>query len=117
MDFAVFIEGERDDVPVGRSKADVGDIVGGKRAGGEGERKENGGVADNFWVRDTTVEAREISVVLNNASNSIKKRTAFLDQQYRIPLTFIKDIFTPYLFKILYTYCDCFCHSIPLTSL
>ena len=57
--------------------------------------EENGGVQDGFWVRDTTVEAREISVVLNNASNSIKKRTAFLDQQYRIPLTFIKDIFTP----------------------
>ena len=57
--------------------------------------EENGGVQDGFWVRDTTVEAREISVVLNNAQNSIKKRTAFLDQQYRIPLTFIKDIFTP----------------------
>ena len=57
--------------------------------------EENGGVQDGFWVRDTTVEAREISVVLNNASNSIKKRTAFLDQQYRIPLSFIKDIFTP----------------------
>ena len=57
--------------------------------------EENGGVQDGFWVRDTTVEAREISVVLNSASNSIKKRTAFLDQQYRIPLNFIKDIFTP----------------------
>ena len=57
--------------------------------------EENGGVQDGFWVRDTTVEAREISVVLSSASNSIKKRTAFLDQQYRIPLTFIKDIFTP----------------------
>ena len=57
--------------------------------------EENGGVQDGFWVRDTTVEAREISVVLNNASNSIKKRTAFLDQQYRIPLSIIKDIFTP----------------------
>lgn len=57
--------------------------------------EENGGMQDRMWVRDTTVEAREISVVLNNASNTIKKRTAFIDQQYRIPLTFIKDLIAP----------------------
>lgn len=54
--------------------------------------EENGGLVDNTWIRDTTVNAREIGVVLNNASNTIKKRTGFIDQQYRIPLSFIKQL-------------------------
>ena len=57
--------------------------------------EENGGMQDGMWVRDTTVEAREISVVLSNASNELKKRSVFLDQQYRIPLSFVKDIISP----------------------
>ena len=57
--------------------------------------EENGGVQDAKWVRDTTVDAREISVVLNNASSKLKKRTAFLDQQYRIPLDFVRDLIAP----------------------
>ena len=52
-------------------------------------RGENGGVVDEMWIRDTLVDAREIEVYLNNARTSLKKNTAFLDQTYRIPFTFL----------------------------
>jgi len=54
------------------------------------QRNENGGIVDNFWIRDTTVDAREIAVHLTNASNRIKKNTVFLDQSYRVQLNFLK---------------------------
>jgi len=50
---------------------------------------ENGGLVDVLEVRDTTIDAREMKVTLNKAESQIKKRTLFLDQQYRIPFTFI----------------------------
>lgn len=53
---------------------------------------ENGGIVDNFWIRDTTVGSREIDVRLKEASTLIKKNTVFLDQTYRIPFTFIKNL-------------------------
>lgn len=53
------------------------------------ERSENGGLIDPAWIRDTTVDAREIDVYLRDASNNIRKRTVFLDQSYRIPFTFL----------------------------
>ncbi len=53
-------------------------------------RSENGGILDNYWIRDTTVDAREIKVALSGASSKIKKNTLFLDQQYRIPFNFLK---------------------------
>ena len=53
-------------------------------------RSENGGITDNYWIRDTTVDAREISVALSDASSKIKKNTLFLDQQYRIPFNFLR---------------------------
>ena len=53
-------------------------------------RSESGGILDNTWIRDTTVDAREIAVALQNASSSTVKSTVFLDQQYRIPFTFIE---------------------------
>ena len=57
------------------------------------KKTENGGIKDLSWIRDTTVDAREIGVYLNDAHNDIKKNTIFLDQSYRIPLTFLdKDI-------------------------
>ena len=56
------------------------------------DRKENGGITDRMWIRDTTVEVREIPVVLSGASSKIVKHTWFLDQQYRIPFEFIKRI-------------------------
>ena len=55
-------------------------------------RSENGGVVDESWIRDTTVDAREIDVYLRDANNELKKNTLFLDQTYRIPLTFITDL-------------------------
>ena len=55
-------------------------------------RSENGGVQDNFWIRDTTVDAREINVFLSDAANTLKKNTVFLDQTYRIPFNFINKI-------------------------
>ena len=56
------------------------------------ERSENGGVTDSFWIRDTTVDAREVDVYLKDAGNLIKKNTVFLDQTYRIPFTFLDRI-------------------------
>ena len=53
---------------------------------------ENGGIIDNFWIRDTTVGSREIDVRLKDASTLIKKNTVFLDQTYRIPFNFIKNL-------------------------
>jgi len=55
-------------------------------------KSENGGLIDSFWIRDTTVGPREIAVHLTDASTLIKKNTLFLDQTYRIPFTFIKDL-------------------------
>lgn len=52
------------------------------------ERSENGGLTDSFWIRDTTVDAREINIYLKDAENKLKKNTVFLDQSYRIPLSF-----------------------------
>ena len=53
------------------------------------ERSENGGIYDFKMIRDTVVDAREIEVHLRKASNLLKKNTLFLDQTYRIPLTFL----------------------------
>ena len=56
------------------------------------ERSENGGIIDNFWIRDTTVDSREIEVNLRDASNALKKNTLYLDQSYRIPFSFINKL-------------------------
>ena len=56
------------------------------------ERSENGGIVDESWIRDTVVDSREIEIYLRDASNKLKKNTIFLDQTYRIPLTFLTDI-------------------------
>ena len=53
------------------------------------KRSENGGIKDLTWIRDTTVDAREIEVHLKEASNFLKKNTIFLDQSYRIPISFL----------------------------
>jgi len=55
-------------------------------------RVESGGMQDNTWIRDTTVDVREIAVNLANASNHYKKNTLFYDQTYRIPLDFIERL-------------------------
>ena len=53
-------------------------------------RQENGGMVDIGWIRDTTVDARDIRVALSGARSKIKKNTFFLDQQLRIPFNFIE---------------------------
>ena len=55
-------------------------------------RVENGGVQDIMWVRDTTVDVREIAVNLSKAANKYKKNTWFLDQTVRIPFAFIDKL-------------------------
>ena len=55
-------------------------------------RAENGGITDNMWIRDTTVDVREIEVALSTAANKYTKRTFFLDQTVRVPLSFIEDL-------------------------
>ena len=55
-------------------------------------RQESGGVKDNFWIRDTTVNVREAEVNLPSASNRFKKTTVFFDQSYRIPFEFIEKL-------------------------
>lgn len=55
-------------------------------------KNENGGIVDNFWIRDTIVGSREIDVRLQEATTLIKKNTVFLDQTYRIPFTFLKNL-------------------------
>ena len=53
------------------------------------KKSENGGIKDLTWIRDTTVDAREIDIYLKDASNDLKKNTLFLDQSYRIPISFL----------------------------
>ena len=55
-------------------------------------RQESGGMVDNLWIRDTTVDVREINVNLAAASNSYRKMTVFADQTLRIPFTFIEKL-------------------------
>lgn len=51
-------------------------------------RAENGGITDIKWIRDTTVNVREIPVTLSQAKNTVTKHTVFADQSYRIPFDF-----------------------------
>ena len=55
-------------------------------------KEESGGVQDNMWVRDTTVDVREINVNLAKASNRYRKMTFFYDQSYRIPFSFLEKL-------------------------
>ena len=53
--------------------------------------EENGGIQDNSWIRDTTVEFREIDVALKSASSKTEKKTFFLEQELRVPFNFINE--------------------------
>ncbi len=55
-------------------------------------RNENGGTTDISMVRDTTLDAREYPVHLSSANSTTTRKTVFLDQQYRIPFSFIKKL-------------------------
>ncbi|MBQ0077214.1 MAG: putative porin [Bacteroidales bacterium] len=61
------------------------------------ERGENGGIwdeskTDNYWIRDTTVDSREVPVRYQYAASHAKKATVYGDQQLRIPFNFINDL-------------------------
>lgn len=56
------------------------------------DHDENGGLRNNAMIRDTTLDARELDVHLTDANNKIKNNTVFLDQEYRIPFTFISKL-------------------------
>ena len=55
-------------------------------------RQESGGMQDTYWIRDTTVDVREIDINLAAATNSYKKMTFFYDHSYRIPFSFIERL-------------------------
>jgi hypothetical protein len=55
-------------------------------------RQESGGMQDTKWIRDTTVDVREIDINLAAATNSYRKMTFFYDQSYRIPFEFIEKL-------------------------
>ena len=44
-----------------------------------------------MWIRDTTVDVREIEVNIAAATNRYTKKTLFFDQSYRIPFDFIEQ--------------------------
>lgn len=56
------------------------------------KRGENGGLVDPGWVRDTIVDARDMTIALKSADSKTTKNTVYLDQQLRIPFTFINRI-------------------------
>lgn len=62
-------------------------------------KDENGGIVDNFWIRDTTVDAKEIEVHLKNAESNIKKHTYFYDQEYKIPINFLNKLKEKHLLR------------------
>ena len=53
-------------------------------------RNENGGLQDPFWVKDTIVDLKTISVNLDKASNDLKRRTVYLTQSLAIPMNFLR---------------------------
>lgn len=56
------------------------------------KRNENGGMQETRWIRDTTVDAREIDVHLLKAESQTTRHTFFFNQSYRIPLSILDDI-------------------------
>lgn len=54
-------------------------------------RGENGGIVDNYWVRDTTIDARTIAVAMTDSKSITKKNTFFIDQQYRLPFEVVEE--------------------------
>ena len=54
------------------------------------ERTENGGIQDPFWIQDTLVEPKSISVNLSEASNSLKRRSWFIHQTLAVPMNFFR---------------------------
>lgn len=56
------------------------------------KHSENGGMQETRWIRDTTVDAREIDVHLLKAENLTTRHTFFFNQSYRVPLSLLDDL-------------------------
>jgi len=54
------------------------------------ERQENGGIRDEFWIRDTVIESKAIDVNLAEASNLYKRRMYFIHQTLAVPMNFFR---------------------------
>ena len=55
-------------------------------------RNDNGGVSDEYWIRDTTVDdVRIVPIYLQKASSMIKNNTFFITQMYGVPIRFSKS--------------------------
>ena len=54
------------------------------------EHGENGGIQDPFWIRDTSVETKSISVNLSTAANTYKRRSWFIHQTLAVPMNFFR---------------------------
>ena len=54
------------------------------------EQQENGGIQDSFWIRDTSIDAKAISVNLTSASNLYKRRMYFIHQTLAVPMNFFR---------------------------
>ena len=55
------------------------------------ERNENGGIRDITWIRDTTVDAKEIAVNLPSAKNDLSRNLFFITQSYAIPMNLFRS--------------------------
>lgn len=54
------------------------------------ERQENGGIQDEFWIRDTIIDSKAIDVNLASATNTYKRRTYFIHQSLAVPMNFFR---------------------------
>ncbi|MDR0728978.1 MAG: putative porin [Prevotellaceae bacterium] len=52
--------------------------------------KENGGISDDSFILDTTVDARGIDVSLRSAASNISMYTFFITQSYSVPMHFFR---------------------------
>ena len=55
------------------------------------KRDENGGVSDEFFIRDTVVDVRTVPIHLNKAHTDLRSNTVFLTHTYGVPLRIFKS--------------------------
>ena len=55
------------------------------------KRDENGGVSDEYFIRDTVVDVRTVPVHLNKAHTDMRTNTLFITHTYGVPLRIFKS--------------------------
>ena len=55
------------------------------------KRDENGGISDEFFIRDTVVDVRTVPVHLSKAHTDMRSNTVFLTHSYGVPLRIFKS--------------------------